>query len=226
MTIEFKNTEFVVYNGFCPPLGTITVPCRSFSYKFIPGIYILSGDIDEGGFALSYLLGGTCTKKQLSLFNQGEVFIDNQPISLLNLKNIGCYLGDHKNKKSQYLSVKKQVEYALRKSKLPYQAEDIRVLFHIDESIFEKPLNTVGITIWQCIAAIGFAKGKKLYSFPWFSSEMLTFYEKMFQFILPVLKENNCTVMIPATNFKKLDGMYDYEVNLNQLYMETVNQNP
>ena len=225
MTIELKNTGFIIYEGNCPPLGKITVPCQSFNYRFISGVYILSGNIDDGGFALSYLLGGTYTKKQLVVYDEGNILVDNYPVSISEFKNIGCYLGDHQNKKYKYFSVKKLIEFALKKSKLPYNTDDIRKLFHIDKDRFERTLNKVGITIWQCIAAIGFAEGKKLYTFPWFSPEKQTFFGEMFKIIIPVLKENNCIVMIPATDFEQLEGLYDYEVNLKQLFLSNINKN-
>lgn len=220
MNIKIENMEFTVYNGTCPPLGYITSSCYRFTYCFNSGVYILSGEIDEGGFALSYLLGGAYTKKQL--LSEETIIVNNEPIALSKIKNIACYLGERENKQKQYCSIKKQIKNALKRSKLSYDAEDIRTMFRIDSDRFNRPLNKVGVLIWQSIAAISFAEGKKIFTFPWFSSEMLNFHFQVFEVVLPILKANDCIVIIPATNFKKLDGLYDHVVNPRQMFMEEV----
>ena len=77
---------------------------RENSYSFEPGAYALVGQIDDGGWALSYSLA-PIKKKDVYInkwantggddLNVSKFYIDDKEVSLAYIQSISCHLGYH-----------------------------------------------------------------------------------------------------------------------------------
>lgn len=174
---------------------------RSF-YSFFPGINKLIGEIDSGNWAVSYLLSMYKHRPQdFILFEQPNVFVNNELISLTDMSEFSCYMDESYPLFSDSVPIKEHIIRGLNHSKLNLSYDDIMNLFDVgsDESFrFERPLKSVGNTIIRAMAAIGVSYDKELFCFPWLSNMRFEGYHGNMTITLKILENLGKTVIVPV----------------------------
>ena len=169
-------------------------------YTFLPGINKLVGEIDSGNWAVSYTLSmyQKHRPRQFFLFEPPEITVNDQPMSLEEVLKLSCYMDRRYPLFSGKKTVRKLVEQGLRRTKMDYSSEDIRKIFSIYEGRFERKLRAVGNEIFRCMAAIGFANGKEIFCFPWFSQELFWGYHLNLTGLLDILADLEKVAIVPV----------------------------
>ncbi len=174
--------------------------------KFLPGIIYGVQDGGDGGWALSYTISGNNKKYS------GEIIYDNEIMTPKKLKDLVFYpgiapvlgLGWNGYKKTGYEYLKR----AYKETGL-YEPDQVASLFCPEEMegdrIYRKVENT-SRGRWSVTLAIGYALGKKIYSFPWLENKHLSTLKPRLDIHLKTLKEDNCIIIIPSENPKDALG--------------------
>lgn len=167
------------------------------------GINVLGGEIDSGGWGVSYMLSMSgYDRKMLFTCWEGEntIYLDGQGVTLSELARRSCYMDRCCPLFSRKRSVRSLVIKALKKSGVPYSVEEIRQAFNISDFRFERPLGGVGNEIFRCMAAIGVASGKDIFCFPWMSAQMLGYYQRQIFDPIEELARLGKTVILPRSD--------------------------
>ncbi|MDD6479032.1 MAG: hypothetical protein PUF48_04395 [Oscillospiraceae bacterium] len=168
-------------------------------FDFDVGINKLTGEIDSGIWAISYLLSMYKHRpRDFVLFERPIVAVNDKWISLNELSEFSCYMDKLDPLFSSNRSVKKLIIQGLRHSKLNCSYDDIKNLFYIDSERFERPLNGVGNEIFKAMAAIGFSYKKEIFCFLWLSNRRFESYHENLTTVLQILEKLEKTVIIPV----------------------------
>ena len=169
------------------------------SFHFGVGINKLTGEIDSGIWAISYLLSMYKQRPEdFILFEQPKVTVNSQEISLNEFSKFSCYMDKLDPLFSSNHSVKKLIMQGLDHSKLNFSYDDIKNLFCIDSERFERPLKGVGNEIFKAMAAIGFSYKKEIFCFPWLSNRRFESYHENLTTLLQILEKLEKIVIIPV----------------------------
>ena len=166
------------------------------------GVNILTGEIDSGGWGVSYMLSmADYDKKMLPGCPNDEmkIFIDGEWVRLSEVCKNACYMDRCYPLFSSKRKVSSMVANALKKSGVPYTVEEVRQLFNISDFRFERPLSGVGNEIFRCMAAIGTAAGKGMFCFPWMSALHLGYYQRQLFDPIETLAKIGKTIILPRT---------------------------
>lgn len=168
------------------------------NYTFSTGINRLSGEIDSGIWAISYLLSMyTYRPKDFILFGEPNVIINNESFDLSVLSKHSCYMDKLYPLFSSNATVKKIVLRGLNYSKLDYSPNDVKDLFHIDNNHFEQSLACAGNETFKAMAAIGYCYNKEIFCFPWLSNKRFKSYHENLSILLETLESLKKVVIIP-----------------------------
>lgn len=174
------------------------------NYNFNIGINLLTGEIDSGIWAVSYLLSMYKHRtKDFVLFDNYTVVINGEEISLNELEKFTCYMDTIHPLFSSKLSVKKLVEQGLRKIKLDFSTEDVKSIFDLNDQRFERPISCVGNEVFRAMAAIAFAHGKQIFCFPWLSQLRFESFHNNLEELLNILVKLNMVVVLPKGQSRK-----------------------
>ena len=187
------------------------------NYSFKKGINKLTGDIDEGVWAVSYYLSMFRYRpKDFTIWNKSsealtlknaEITVNDTVMSLKDFSEYSCYMDQ---KLYPLFSTKKTIRQlvtkGIKKNKLDCSADEIKEMFCLDEQRFERPVFCVGNERFRSMAAIGYAFGKQVYCFPWHSKFRTDYYQGHLKFLLPKLEELGMTVIFPTG---RLDTYYN-----------------
>lgn len=214
-----NNLKVIDFSGYfqCKSTvwGSINSTCNSFSYIFQSGVYVLSGDIDSGGWAFSSSL---CSKVSLKnsligtdtklIFNGMESTIQEIQHLCVDLTYIPtglCGYFDHK-------SVRDHILDGLKKNSGELSVNDIISLFDLTLERVEHPINRQGNELIRANAAIGLACDKKIFCFPWYSEQKIKTIKNSVKLICNVLNHKDVLVFLPLSKnvndfeeYKKLD---------------------
>jgi len=170
--------------------------CSSFTFS--QGINKLSGEIDSGIWAKSYLLSmyNHCPE-DFVLFNKPVVLVDRQVFSLEDLSKHSCYMDNSYPLFNSKHSVKQLVENGLICNKSDFSCDDIKRMFCINDDRYERPLSGLGNEIFKAMGAIGVAFNKDIFCFPWLSNRRFEYYHKNITVVLKTLEELNKVVILP-----------------------------
>lgn len=174
-------------------------PSYDVSYSFSVGINKLINEIDSGVWAVSYLLSMYKYRpKDFILFEPVEITVNNSVISLNDISEYTCYMDELYPLFSSKRSVRKLVLGGLKRNNLNYTPDDIRDLFHIYPTRFDRPLTGVGNEIFRCMAAIGYCHGKQIFCFPWLSQKRFEYYHGHMTDLLDILDKLKKIVILPV----------------------------
>ena len=167
------------------------------------GMNTLTGEIDSGGWGVSYLLSMADRDKKAALlcclYDEMMIFIDGEQVTPSEVCKNACYMDRCYPLFSGKRTVRSIVKNALKKSGMPYTVEEIRQMFNISDFRFERPLRGVGNEKFRCMAAIGTAAGKEIFCFPWMSAFRLGYYQRQLLDPIDVLVKIGKTVVLPGT---------------------------
>ncbi len=209
--IQVKNLEF---HG--PINKRFKIPDEhlvSFSYEFTYGkSYLLSGEAGQGGFALSWILGGLLDPQQ------GSIYRNNMPYSAQQRKEDGWCVHFSEVKRFGLLkqTVRAQVRHGLRTATNPYLKTEEEVIeqFLLTLPRYGRLMRQLSGEAWRASCAIGFVHGKRIFCFPW-STHVIENYtdfwlKKQFDF----LTSTGALVIIPFRETEKAKQLCDEVVRL------------
>ena len=170
----------------------------SMKFEFSTGINILEGEIDSGIFGISYLISmynDTCAKTFMA---PPVALVDGVEMPLKELTNKACYLDHiHNPLFSKRISTRKLVEKGLKKSHLPYTANEICAIFRMEDFRFDRPVSATGNEKFKAMAAVGFAFGKEIFCFPWLSKMRFESFNNHLPQLFDVLEHLEKIVIMP-----------------------------
>ena len=165
------------------------------SFELTRGVNYLEGEIDSGVWAVSYLLSMyTHKSKNFTLYNCS---VNKGDISLKELIDISCYMDKSFPLFNSHKTVYEMVCKGLKDGGMHIEAEQIRMMFGIDEERFNRPFSGTGNEIFKAMAAVGYCYNKKLFCFPWLSRKRFESYHKHLTYLLEVLEKLGMIVVVP-----------------------------
>lgn len=168
-------------------------------FSFTVGINKMSGEIDSGIWAISYLLSMYKYKPEdFVLFEQPRALINNEYVSLDELSKFSCYMDKSYPLFAKNISVKELVMQGLEYSKIKCTANDIKDLFSLSDQRFERPLTSAGNEIFRAMSAIAVAYDKQIFCFPWLSNKRFESYHDNLTTLLQILENLKKIVIVPA----------------------------
>lgn len=169
------------------------------SFSFSSGINELTGEIDSGIWAVSYLMSMySFAPKSFVLFDNAVIEVNGNNMPLGDFSRFSCYMDKCYPLFNSKKTVKSIVEAGIKKNKMQCSAEEIRNLFKIDAERFKRPLSGVGNEIFNAMAAIGYVNNKQVYCFPWFSEMRYGGYHNHIKELLKTLSQLGMTVVVPV----------------------------
>ncbi len=170
-----------------------------FTFEFKVGRNDLVGEIDSGIFGISYLIPmyKRLSKREKSRITIDGVIIDGEATTLDTLTSRSCYIERGVRLFKNNRSVIEQVRRGLGKSGMNYTAEELLLLFGVEEHYHGRKLLEVGNAEFQARSAIAFAYGIEIFSFPWFSEKRYQYFKHRLDYLLKVLGELNKIAIFP-----------------------------
>ena len=195
--IQIKNFNGVIVCKFSH--GKYYVHCDYTTCTFKQGATLLQGPIDGGSWAISYVLSMyRSDKKSFLPLEDIEFFADGNKTDLRHLQSAACYLDRIFPLFRSRKSVKAFVEKELKRRHDNLTAEDVRRRFNISPFRFERPLKTAGNELFRSMAAMGYAAGKSIFCFPWFSVTDINYFGRNITDVAEVLTALNKIVLLPT----------------------------
>lgn len=165
---------------------------------FKSGVNLIEGSVDSAAWAYSYVISMFSFAKKEIVLDDTSFYADTYKISLSELNFRACYLDKCCKLFKKNVTVRKQVEKAIKNYKLNIDADEIRNLFGITEFRFEQPLNCVGNEKFKCMAAIGYVNQKEVFCFPWLSKKLVPYYSNNLSSLLQTLSALNVITILPT----------------------------
>lgn len=167
-------------------------------YTFRTGVNQLIGEIDSEIWAVSYLLSMYChSPKDFVLFEQAEVQMNGQAVSLKECFPFSCYMDQVYPLFSSKRSVRKLVDGGICATKGECSANDIKDLFCLNSQRFERPLPEAGNEIFRAMSAIAYSYGRQVFCFPWMSQKRFEYYHKNLSGLLEILERLGLIAIVP-----------------------------
>ena len=159
----------------------------------------LRGEIDSGVFGISYLISmyNTLSKRETEAIAVKKLLVDESAALISELSDRAAYIDKVNPRFNTRKSVLKQVESALRSSKMDCNAIDVLKDFGVEEPWFDRPVSQTGNLAYQAIAAIAFATGADVFCLPWFSAARYDYFKERIARIAKTLTERNKILIIP-----------------------------
>ena len=145
-------------------------------------IYGLVSEYQQGCMYLSYLLGGKIDFGNLKIYGNGIE---------LSRNDLAYHSWNLEPSKETYrkAKVKKSIENALKKNNSEENFKDIAEKFILTPQRFDRKFFQLSTERWRACAALGYAKGKRIFYAPYQTS---SFYYQMCQSgLLKALKEHS-----------------------------------
>ncbi|MBP3495351.1 MAG: hypothetical protein J6K52_04010 [Clostridia bacterium] len=195
-SIEIITSGFVECKScFYSVHDTITIPTQ---FKFNTGAHLLTGEIDSGIFAISYLISmKSQVKKYAIILDPVEVKINGKESTLEELEKYACYIDKSNKNFSKKKTIREQIEENIKERNLNMTAEQIRDMFFITDFRFENPITAVGNERLQAMAAIGFSQGKQIFCFPWLSHSRFEGYAIRMEKLFEIFKKIGAIAIVP-----------------------------
>ena len=200
MEIKIKSNGYV----FCKSsFFSVIDVIKEKEFQFSSGINKLFGDIDSGIFGISYLIAMYDKINKKELFCSDKTIVDGITTPLSALTKISCYIDESyplfsdKRLFGRKKTVKQRIECGLKKSKLPYTATEVLDIFKVQEHHREVFINQTGTERYKVMLAIGFAYGKEVFCFPWFSKSRYEAFLMHITHTINLLSDLNKIVILP-----------------------------
>lgn len=154
--------------------------------------YALVSEYGQGSMYLAYLLAGKVP------FESVKILKDGKSVSSSELKAMSWNLEPSEGRyKSAVL--RKEIEKALASGKSTETAETLMEKFLLTEERSDRKLKELSHERWRASAALGYAKGKRIFYAPYAAS---SFYAQMgktgFLQVLKILTESGALVLLPV----------------------------
>lgn len=201
------------YEGIINPGAIYRVheKLRSFSYTFTFGkSFLLDSGQGEGGWALSWIVGGELEA------DYGSITRDGVPYKREGRKKDAWCVRRSiiKTRKFSFRdpSVKEQIQYGLKmvRNQPLHSEQEIMNRFHLTPERYTRSLRQLSNEAWRASCAIGLTNGKKIFCFPYIDPEFIEeFYSVWLKEMIDLLKESGALVLFPARAKKATEGLCD-----------------
>lgn len=195
-TIKIRNEGHIpCRSGFYSVRDTIEFHTQ---YKFSTGLTFLRGDIDSGNWGISCLLSiPECNQLKDSLHYPLSATVNGTEMPLEKLWPYACYMDEAYPLFSGSKPANKLIERELKKSDIQGSPEEIRDLFHMSPERFSRPIGATGHEKFKAMSAIGYAGGKQVFCFPWFSKRRLYAFGLHMPDLFHILNSLGKMVIVP-----------------------------
>ncbi len=193
-----------------------------FSYIFHPGIYALTGQIINGGWAFTYALStGRRNTRKLVIYNNPEYYIDDRPVDMETLRGITCTLGYYRPRWFAKLGVRDEsgehrLKKALKKHKPIHTYEELVDKLGLSDCRLTRPIDRTSGERWRITAAIGLAENKKIFCFPWMTNSEFKTLTYAASKMGDLIAANGGILLIPIENSELVRDFVDDVVDLSQ----------
>ena len=190
--------------------------CDSFtraSFRLFAGkVYGIVSPFGLGSWGLTNCIGGAGT------LIDGTILLDGKPVNQEGLREKSCFISESASEAelSEHLTVRQMIGESLKESGLSYTEQDIKSFFSLSDERFERPIAQISGEIRQVSAAVGFARGKEIFCYPWLISNQIDRY--LFPQTLSFLREEKKLVLIPTDPERKIAPYCDGIIKLSNRY--------
>lgn len=197
-----------------------------FSYTFLPGIYALTGQINNGGWAFTYALSPYRKNKRNSiLYGQPEYnpeyYIDDQPVNMETLREMTCVLGQYRPRWYAKLGFRDEsggsrLKKALTKGNTGHTYEELVDKLELDEGRLSRRIDHTGNERWRITMAIGLAEGRKIFCYPWMTSSEFKIKPYTTSMMGKLIAADGGILLIPIENDKYVKDIACDIIDLSQ----------
>ena len=197
-----------------------------FSYIFHPGIYALTGQIINGGWAFTYALSPyRRNARNLIVYSSRDYYpeysIDDKPVDLETLRGITCILGQYRPRWYTKLGLldesgEHRLKKALKKNKSMYTYEELVEKLGLSDCRLTRPIDRTSGERWRITAAIGLAENKKIFCFPWMTNMEFKRLPYAASKMGDLIAANGGILLIPIENDELVRDIVDDVVDLSQ----------
>ena len=173
---------------------------ESKNYIFRKGTNVLRGEIDSGNFGISYLIAMFNKVDKKTLFLPPVAEVDGEIMHLSELTKYACYMDTLYPLFSSRKTAREMISRGLRKSSLPYTADEIFEMFCVQDFRRDRPIKATGNEKIKIMAAVGYSYGKEIFCFPWLSRLRFESYNKHMPFTLEKLSSLGKIVILPLAS--------------------------
>lgn len=207
-TIEVRNFQGIAK---CKSMTFQSIESfMSINYSFKKGkVYGIISDFGCGGWGLSTCIGGRFFREY-----DGDVIVNNQKQSLIELKKHSCFVTDNDynnlkiNQKKD--SIRKCIEKALKKNNGNYSVSEIKSIFCLSDGRFDRPLSEASGEIWLASLAIGFSLEKNIFCYPWLNEIDANRFKIANNLgVIDFLKIKEKIIIVPSSQKDFLSSFFD-----------------
>lgn len=223
--LEIKDERFI---NICNPFKEKSQDyiCKN-TFIFEKGnIYGIVCEHGGGGESISRFLSNEESLKQ------EKIYIDDVEAESSDIKKIGWYVGKTLYSQgiiTKELSIRKALEYAIKRYKRYENVEDIIEEFHLTTDRLDYSLSrNCEWEMWRASLAIGYASNKTVYCFPWMNT--LFFYDCMYNSsvfrFFNKLKSEGAVIILPTSRKENVCGFVDKVIQIeNPRYKHVISDN-
>lgn len=169
------------------------------TFCFTKGINRLQGEIDSGGWEVSYLLSMAGERPKDFFTNEPtRLLVDGKEMTLKEFQKLSCYM-DCKfySLFSGRKSVRKLIEEGLRKTGDKRSFAEVKDFFELSDHRIDCQVAHCGNERIRMMAAVGDAYGKQVFCFPWMSKSYFDGFHLYMPYTLDKLEKLNKIVILP-----------------------------
>ncbi|MBE6529450.1 MAG: hypothetical protein E7680_02465 [Ruminococcaceae bacterium] len=181
------------------------------SFRLCTGkIYGIISPFGLGSWGLTNCIGGAGN------IIEGTILLDGLIATQKELHSLSCFVSASVSisELSEQRTVHQNIEDALQNSGLSYTAQQIKTWFSLSDERFERPISEISGEIRQVSAAVGFARGKEIFCYPWLISNQIS------QYLLPqtlsFLREQKKIVLFSTDAKQKVSRYCDAIIELSR----------
>lgn len=193
-----------------PLIGEVISGCDEYSAELYPGINFLFGDVFANGWACTYAI----SKGSRSGFFEGNFFVDNELISLNELRKLTYYVAYNEKKYLKKIKLNTALNMCKDWSNIKDDVCKQFKLRDIDEDgyLMGRRFEQLSHSIYLCSCLLGIAKGKKIFCFPWLSESETLLQTYRFSLLSEYALKNDLIIIIPTPLFFNRKKEYPYKL--------------
>lgn len=205
---QVSNHGFLEYPG----IGRVRDRCFRVSMQFETGnVYCLDSNLTGGGWAISWLLAGNLRPMRYKKRYYTNVFLDGEELSQKELEGLGFTAGltGFEGTFSINKPVGKLLDRLVKNSPRVSSVKELEELFMLSDALFDRPIKCYSNERWGVSIAMGYARGKRVFCFPWLRPEFVIKYKDLWiKRVLKILVEADCLVIIPTLYKEDMSDLF------------------
>lgn len=168
-------------------------------YEFKRGINQIVEEIDDGAWAIGCYMALNDCKKSFTVFEAPVFTSDGMLLTPRYLSQISCYMDLSYPLFSSRRTVEEIVSQKIRKNHLNTSKEEVRTLFRMSKSRFDRRIEATGHELFKAMASIAYCDNKEIYCFPWMSDYYFDSFKYHLKDLLDILNDLKKFVILPVS---------------------------